>query len=155
MFLLRIFLATTISGSFGFIFHVLYGRGWAVEYMDDAMKSGKMDGILQEPYPSYIVVTAALTALIPTIGKVFIWLFVRERLPGRSLLTKGFFFTMLMIISDGGLLRQDIMNLLIGMPIDVWLVYGAEQWVIVPIMCILIVTLSPKKLNDCLMDRQR
>lgn len=51
-----------------------------------------------------------------------------------------------MIIADGGLLRQDFMNLLVGMPMDVWFVHGAEQWIIVPVMCFLIVFLSPKKI---------
>lgn len=48
--------------------------------MDNAIKTGKMDGVLQEPYPLYIIVIAALTSLIPTIGKVFIWLFIRDKL---------------------------------------------------------------------------
>jgi len=146
IFWFRISLATLLSAAFGFTFHVLYGRGVASEYMDNAIKTGKMDSVLQEPYPSYIIVIAALTSLIPTIGKVFIWLFVRDKLPGNRLLTKGFVFTCLMIIADGGLLRQDFMNLLVGMPMDVWFVHGAEQWIIVPVMCFLIVFLSPKKI---------
>lgn len=145
MFWLRIFLTTLFSASFGFAFHVLYGRGWASEYMDNAIKSGRMDGVLQEPYPFYIVAIAALTALIPTAGKVIIWLFIRDKIPGKRLWIKAFFFTGILIIADGGLLRQDIMNYLVGMPLDVWFVYGMEQWVIVPVMCILIVVLSPKK----------
>ncbi|ATM87562.1 hypothetical protein OP862_02685 [Yersinia massiliensis] len=140
----RICLATLVSAAFGFTFHVLYGRGWAVEYMDAATKAGRMDGLLQEPYPVYIVVIAALTALIPTLGKVFIWLFIREKLPGKNLLIKGIWFTVIMMIADSDLLRQGIMNLLIGMPIDVWFVYSAEQWIIVPTMCFLIVALCPK-----------
>jgi hypothetical protein len=144
MFWGRICLATFVSAAFGFTFHVLYGRGWALDYLNIATKAGRMEGILQEPYPVYIVIIAALSALIPTLGKVFIWLCIRTILPGTTLLAKGFWFTALMIIADSNLLRQAIMNLLIGMPVDLWLVYSAEQWIIVPVMCFLIVGLSPR-----------
>lgn len=91
IFWFRISLATLLPSAFGLTFHVLYRRGVAAEYMNNAIKTGKMDGVLQEPYPLYIIVIAALTSLIPTIGKVFIWLFDRDKLPGNKLLTKGFF----------------------------------------------------------------
>jgi hypothetical protein len=40
------------------------------------------------------------------------------------------------------------MNLLVGMPLDIWTVYSAEKWVIVPMMCFLIAFILPPTRGD-------
>ncbi len=143
MYWMRILFATVIAAGFGFIFHVLYGRGWALAYEKAASDAGRLDAIIQEPYPAYLVVMALLTSFLPTLGQVIIWLFIRQVLPGKTNFIKGLWFTALMMLANQGLLRQSIMNLLIGMPLDVWLVSSAQGWIIVPVMSLLIVFLSP------------
>ncbi len=143
MYWIRIALATFVAAGFAFVFHVLYGRGWALDYQKIASEAGRLDAIMQEPYPAYIVVIAALTSLLPMSGKVILWLFMRPVLPGKTILTKGLAFTALIMFANAALLRQSIMDLLVGVPVDVWLVSSAEQWIIAPATCLLIVFLAP------------
>ena len=145
MIAIRIVLATAAAALAGFAFHVVYGRGFAQDYLASAGESGRLADLLQEPYPTYVVTIAALTALIPTLGKVIAWLLVRDKLPGVTTACKAFWFTGLMMLISQDFLRMPIMNLLIGMPIDVWAVLSAEQWVIVPMTCFLIAFISPPR----------
>jgi hypothetical protein len=143
MYAIRILLATAVAAIAGFAFHVLYGRGLAQDYLAAAGESGRLGHMLQEPYPTYVVTIAALTALIPTLGKVIVWLLIRDKLPGVTTAGKAVWFTGLMLLMSDDFLRMPIMNLLVGMPIDVLTVYSAEQWVIVPMMCFLIAFILP------------
>jgi hypothetical protein len=147
MYWLRILAATAAAAAFGFTFHVLYGQGIAEDYMNTAREAGRLMGMIQEPYPTYIVVIAGGTAVLPTLGKVITWLLVRSNLPGKTTLVKALWFTALMIFAGDNFLRLPIMNFLIGMPIDVWFVYSAEMWIIVPAMCLLIAFISPPPQN--------
>jgi hypothetical protein len=140
---LRIMLATAVSCCAGFFIHHQYGAGWARNYQEMATAAGRMDAVLQEPYPTSIMVIAVLTALVPTLGKVLFWLLLRNVLPGASLLGKAAGFTGLMMLGDSLVLRQPLMNYLIGLPLDVCLVLGLERWLIVPATCLLIVLLAP------------
>lgn len=145
MYVIRIFLATAAAAGAGFAFHVLYGRGLAQDYMAAAGESGRLTHMLQEPYPTYVVTIAALTALFPTLGKVIVWLLVRDKLPGLTTGSKAVWFTGLMMFMGDDFLRMPIMNLLVGMPLDVCAVYTAEKWVIVPMMCFLIAFIAPPR----------
>ena len=144
----RIFLATATAAGAGFAFHVLYGRVFAQDYMAAAAEGGRMNEMLQEPYPTYVVTIAALTALIPTLGKVLVWLLIRDKLPSLTTFGKAICFTGLMMLIDGDVLRMPVMNLLVGMPLDVSAVYSAEKWVIVPTMCFLIAFILPPTRGD-------
>ena len=144
----RIFLATATAAGAGFAFHVLYARVFAQDYMAAAAESGRMNEMLQEPYPTYVVIIAALTALLPTLGKVLGWLLIRDKLPSLTTFGKAICFTGLMMLIDGDVLRMPVMNLLVGMPLDIWTVYSAEKWVIVPMMCFLIAFILPPTRGD-------
>jgi len=143
MYWLRIIAATAAAAAFGFGFHVLYGQGLAQDYLKTAAEAGRLTGMIQEPYPTYIVIVAGATAILPTLGKVITWLLVRAALPGQTTLVKGLWFTALMMFAGDNFIRLPIMNLLIGMPVDVWAVHHVEMWIIVPAMCLLIAYISP------------
>lgn len=140
---IRIVLATAVASAAGFGIHVLCGQGWALEYATRAAQAGRLGGVLREPYPTYVVVVAALTTLIPTLGKVLVFLLVRDRLPGRTALMKGLAFGLLLLLINDALLRLPIMNVVIGNPVDVMLVQSLEAWLISPIMGILIALIVP------------
>lgn len=126
----RFALATIVAGSAGFAIHVLYGRGWAQNYVDIAAAAGRLRHVYVEPYPAYVVVIAYLTWLLVLAVKIVLFLLLRDRLPGRSRLAKGFWFALLLMAMSDALIRFPIMNIVIGNPIDVVFVQGLEGWAI-------------------------
>jgi hypothetical protein len=134
----RLAFATAVAAAAGFSVHLLYGRGWAETYAQIAAQSGRMSHILTEPYPGWIVAVAAATALVPTFGKVLVYLLVRDRLPGGAAWQKGLLFGGLLLLMSDGTLRQPLMDVLVGVPSDVALVQALEPWLIQPLMGLLI-----------------
>lgn len=134
----RLILATVLAAAAGFSVHVLYGRGWAEMYTQVAAQSGRMSHLLTEPYPRWIVAVAFTTGLVPTFGKVLMYLLIRDRLPGRDAWQKGLLFGALLLLIHNDTLRQPLMDLLVGVPGDVVAVQTLEPWVIQPLMGLLI-----------------
>jgi hypothetical protein len=94
--------------------------------------------VLNEPYPRWIVAVAAITALVPTLGKVVVYLLVRERLPGTTAWHKGLLFGGLLLLMSGSAVRQPFMDVLVGIPADVAFAQAVEPWLIQPVMGLLI-----------------
>jgi hypothetical protein len=122
--------AVIVAAGIGFAIHVLYGQGWAAAYVDRAAGSGRLAGVLHQPYPPYVVVAALLAQVIPVAGKVVVFLLVRDKLPGQSRIVKGLWFGLLLLAATDALVRLPFMNALIGNPMDVVLVQGLEGWAI-------------------------
>lgn len=138
MSVVRAFLATVLAATAGFSIHVLYGRGWAEAYTQSAAQSGRLSHVLTEPYPGWVIAVAATTALIPTFGKVLVYLLVRNRLPGRTFWQQGLVFGGLLLLMSESALRQPFMDVLVGVPGDVAMAQAVEPWLIQPIMAVLI-----------------
>lgn len=118
------------AAALGFAVHVLYGQGWAKAYATQAAAAGRLEGLVQQPYPAAVVVVAAATAVLPALGKVLAFLLMQEHLPGKSGWQKGLSFGALLLLAGDGLFRMPVMNLVIGNPVDVVLVQSAEAWAI-------------------------
>lgn len=134
----RVAAATGLAAAAGFGIHVLYGRGFALTLYEKAVRDGRLAQVLKEPYPPGIVALAAATALIPTLGKVLAFLLLRERLPGTAPWQKGLAFGGLLLLMNDALLRQPLMNLAVGVPVDLTLLQAVEGWLIPPAMGLLI-----------------
>lgn len=139
----RLSLAAVAAAILGFAVHVLYGQGWAKGYVDGAAAAGRLDGILQQPYPPAVIVVAAATAVLPALGKVLVFLLTQKHLPGRSGWQKGLSFGALLLLAGDGLLRTPVMNLIVGNPVDVVLVQVAEPWAMSFVTGIAIGTIAP------------
>lgn len=139
---IRIALAATAAAAAGFSIHVLYGRGIAATYAATAAQTGRLNQVLKEPYPSWIVVLAATTALIPALGKVVAFLLLRPRLPGTAPWQKGLAFGGLLLLMNDALVRLPLMNVVVGLPADVALVQAVEAWSINLVMGLLISLLA-------------
>jgi hypothetical protein len=126
----RLVLATFGAAGAGFALHVLYGRGWAESYVQSAARTGRLNNILHEPYPSIIVALAFMTALLPAAGKVDAFLLLRKNLPGHSRVTKGLWFGLLLMAMTDALIRVPFMSVAIGNPVDVMLIQRLEGWLI-------------------------
>jgi hypothetical protein len=107
-------------------------------YAQVAAQSGRMSHLLTEPYPRWIVAVAFTTGLVPTVGKVLVYLLIREQLPGRNAWQKGLLFGALLLLMHNDTLRQPLMDLLVGVPGDVVAVQTLEPWLIQPVMGLLI-----------------
>ena len=140
---LRIAAASLGAAAAGFGIHVLYGRGWAESYVQSAARAGRLDHILREPYPPSVVAIAFVTALLPAAGKVIAYLLLKENLPGRSRLAKGFCYGVLLTGMTDALVRVPIMSVVGGNPADVILVQSLEGWMLGPAMGIAIAVLAP------------
>jgi hypothetical protein len=142
----RIAAATILADAIGFLIHVFYGQGVAIEYVQKAAEDGRLNDVIKQPYPNWIVAVASLTTLIPAFGKVFAYILVQDKLPGRNKAIKGFIFGVLLLFVGDNLLRMPIMGIVIGNPFDVVFVQSLEKWIIYPAMGIFIALLVPKQL---------
>ena len=142
----RIAAATTLAAAIGFLIHVLYGQGIAIEYVQNAAEGGRLNNVIIQPYPSWVVAVASFTALIPAFGKVFVYILIQDKLPCRNKIFKGAIFGMLLLFVGDNLLRMPIMGIVTGNPFDVVLVQSLEKWIIYPVIGIFIALLAPKQL---------
>lgn len=142
----RLIAAVVLATVSSFYFHVHYGRGWAVRYVEAQAALGRLNEIAREPYPWGVYVAALATAFVPTLFQVFLFVLVRDRLPGASGVVKGLWFGVFLLAIGDNLLRMPIMNVVVGNPIDVMLVQSAEYWVIGLLKGLLIGVLTPAQL---------
>ena len=142
----RILGATIIAATIGFLIHVVYGQGIAIEYVQKAAESGRLGGVIKQPYPNWVVAIASLTALIPSFGKVFVYILIQDKLPSENKIIKGVIFGILLLFVGDNLLRTPIMGVVIGNPFDVVFIQSLEKWIIYPVTGIFIALLVPKQL---------
>lgn len=128
----RVLLAAAAAAVVGFAIHVLYGRGWAEAYVQNAARAGRLNNILHEPYSALVTAIALITALLPACGKVVAYLLIRDNLPGRSRIIKGIWFGALLTAMTDALIRVPIMSVVVGNPVDVMLIQSFEGWLIGP-----------------------
>lgn len=146
MYWIRIAAATTLAAGIGFLIHVLYGQGIAIEYVQKAAEAGRLNGVIMPPYPKWVVFIASFTALMPALGKVLIYTLIQDKIPGRNIIFKGAIFGLLLLFVGDDLLRMPIMSIATGNPFDVMFVQSLEKWIIYPAMGIIIAVLAPKEI---------
>lgn len=134
---LRIALATALAAIILFVIHVYYGHGLAQAYVDAAYK-GRPSVVSREPYPPLVFWTAFATEVIPLFGIAVMYLLVQDRLPGRSLIAKGFYFGLVFMFCTDHFVRLPLMNWMVGNRLDVVLVQGLEGWATYPLVGITI-----------------
>lgn len=144
---LRLVAAVVMATVTGFYFHVLYGRGWAVRYVQEQAAQGRLNDIVREPYPWDVYLAALATAFIPVAFQVLLFVLVRDRLPGTSGATKGLWFGALLLAIGDTLVRIPIMSVAVGNPVDVMLVQSAEYWVVGLLKGLLIGVLTPAEIG--------
>ena len=67
----------------------------------------------------WVMALAAITAIIPVLATMLLAWLIWERLPARSWWARGLLLWLLLLLLDGALLRQPIMNLAVGNPADI------------------------------------
>jgi hypothetical protein len=144
---IRILLATIVAAALGFSIHVIYGQGLAMDYVQSAAQAGRLNDIIRQPYPSWLVAVAAITALIPTLGKVLLYSLIQDKLPASGPMARGLIFGLVLLMIDDALLRTPIMMSVVGTPVDVLLIQSLEGWVIPVITGLVIASIVPGSLS--------
>lgn len=90
---------------------------------------------------------AAITALIPTLGKVLLYSLIQDKLPASGPMARGLIFGLVLLMIDDALLRTPIMMSVVGNPADVLLIQSLEGWVIPVITGLVIASIVPGSLS--------
>jgi hypothetical protein len=118
-----ILLAAVLSAGFGFVLHV-----FATEIISPYVAS-VMAG--RRVVPSWDVrIPAALSSIEQGIAVALLYLLVRFCLPSVGTLRRGLLVGVLALALGGNLVRQPMMNLLIGNPLAVVAMQDGVTWVI-------------------------
>ena len=139
----RVLIATVVATALGFGIHVLYGQGLVMEYVQQAGQEGRLNDFIRQPYPTWFVIVAAITALIPTLGKVLLYVFIQEKLLVNSRTGRGLLYGFILLAIDDALLRMPIMSVAGNNPVDVMLIQSAEGWIIPLVIGVVIAHLVP------------
>lgn len=76
----------------------------------------------------WVMVLAAITAIIPVLATMLLAWLIWDRLPARSWWARGLLLWLLLLLLDGALLRQPIMNLAVGNPASLTLAMVLDPW---------------------------
>lgn len=115
--------AAVLSAGFGFALHV-FGAEVVTRYV-----AAQMAG--RQVTPSWDVrIPAALSSIEQGIAVALLYLLVRSGLPALGTIRRGLLVGLLSLALGGNLLRQPMMNLLIGNPLAVVAVQDGITWVI-------------------------
>lgn len=122
--------AAVASAAIGFVIHVFSVE--VVEHYVASVMAGR------QVAPSWDVrVPAALSSIEQGLALVTLYLLVRSRLPSLGTLARGLLVAVIALALGGNLVRQPLMNLLIGNPLEVVAVQGGMTWLIWGVMGII------------------
>lgn len=115
-------LAAVLSAGVGFAFHVLAAE--VIERQVAAIMAGR------QVTPSWDVrIPAALSAIEQGLALALLYLLLRARLPGLGSIRRGVVGGLLALALAGRLIRQPMMDLLIGNPITVVAMQDGLAWI--------------------------
>jgi hypothetical protein len=134
-----IVIAAAIASLVGLSFHIVMLRE-ITPYVNKAMNEVT---ILKSPYPTYINIFAYITVIFPGLGLATIYYFLRPYFTTQSRFLRGVILGTLILLLEGELIRQPIMNILVGNPISVALLQQSQVW-LTHYMAILVVFLMPE-----------
>ena len=98
-----------------------------------------------DQYGFKVTFFAYLTLLIPASGIAFLYYFTGKDLPFNSRIVKGILLGIFLLLVKGDLIRQPIMDYLVGNPIIVVFLQHAQVWVYNLAITIVIALIVPFK----------
>lgn len=108
----RLFLVSFLAAALALAAHVLLQQ-WAQPII-----ANRMSGIevVRPPYGALITTMAYITAIVPTVVVAIVFYYAGHLLPARTRIGKGLWLALLILLVKGDLVRQPVMNALIGNP---------------------------------------
>lgn len=120
---MKYFSIAVIVSLAAFVMHLLTIE-WVMGFVTDQMQ----DRIIK---PSWDVrYVAALTSIEIGFGALLIYGLIHSQLPTNNTLLKGVLLTVLLLMVKGELIRQPLMNWLVGNPLSVVMVQDGMTWCI-------------------------
>jgi hypothetical protein len=101
--------------------------------------------VVQPPYPFNVLVSAYATAILPVAGLLIIYNLISSSLKFDSRILKGLVFGGLVLLSEGKLIREPVMNAVVGNPWEVVLLDQIQSWLPTLVICLLIALMMPVK----------
>lgn len=116
-------IAAIAAAATGFVIHV-GTQSWVQSWVAERMQG-------KEVAPSWDVRYIALaTSLEVGVGLVILYALVRRAMPVKSAVLRGLLLGVVLLAVMGRLLRQPVMNLVIGNPLPVVVVQDGISWVL-------------------------
>ncbi len=132
-------LAVIVATAVAFYFHV-----WLVHtidpYVTNIMEHG-YNVTNQSRYGVLITTVAGITGILPVAGVLILFLAIEPKLPISNPVLQGILLAIFFLLMDGQLIRQPLMNWLIGNPPQVVLLELLKEWIPRFAMCILLVSI--------------
>lgn len=123
--------AASVAAATGFFIHVATQepiRVWVASQMQGQAVALSWD----------VRYLALVTSLESGIGLVLLYAMLRKVLPGLSTLARGGLLALLMLMVMGRLIRQPVMNLVIGNPLAVVAVQDGISWLLWLVMSLIV-----------------
>lgn len=121
--------AALASAATGFVIHV-GSQSWIQSWVAERMQG-------REVRPSWDVRYIALVTSVEVgIGLVILYALVRGSMPFKSPVLRGLLLGVLLLAVMGRLVRQPVMNLVIGNPLSVVVVQDGVSWLLWPTICV-------------------
>jgi len=130
--------ASVLAAATGFCLHV-FSAEW-VQHRVATLMDGK------EVMSSWDVrIPAAISSIEIGLGAALCYWLIRSRFPNLGWFRGGLCLTALVLMIKGNLIRQPLMNFLIGNPIEVvavqdgitWLIWGLMGWTVAAVFAVL------------------
>ena len=100
--------------------------------------------VIKPPYPAYINVIAYLTSILPGLGVTILYYLMTPYFNTPSKLLRTAYLSILLLLLKGELIRQLIMNILVGNPIAIAFLQQSQVWLTNIMMALAVVFLMPK-----------
>lgn len=147
---LRFFLAILIASLASLSIHIFF-----LDWIGSVIAS-KMQGIViaHPPYSQFINFMAYATIFIPVSAVSFVYYIGGDKIPCDNRFLKGIILGIFILLIKGALIREPLMNLLVGNPITVVLMQQSQVWIsnlsMAVIIAFIINPLKNTKAKECI-----
>jgi hypothetical protein len=118
-------LAAAAAAVTGFVIHV-GSQAWVQAWVAERMQGRQVTGSWDVRY------LALATSLEVGVGLVILYALVRQAMPVKSSVLRGMLVGVVLLAVMGLLLRQPVMDLVIGNPLSVVIVQDGVAWILWP-----------------------
>ncbi len=108
-------------------------------------KIGPALTLQKPPYPLSTNLAAYITMLVPILVIAIIYRMLGHHLPGNNVFIKGIVLGCLLLLIKGELLRQPLMNVLVGNPVWLALLQQSHVWLSNLVLGLIVVLTVPLK----------